>query len=154
MPALMVRFVATAEEAAPATSNSWCIKSVAGVTGPSLGAAKSLAVVEGEAAVQSPAGVEWSLLGAVGALRYTTRDELRELQAKQAGLGRDGCTLAALIPIKKREEWWALTQDERRSIIGKGHIGAGKQLCLKKKIYTFLKFCNTMLYFFCRRIRP
>jgi chlorite dismutase len=35
----------------------------------------------------------------------------------QAGLGRPEATCAALIPIRKTEAWWALTQDERRSIL-------------------------------------
>lgn len=35
---------------------------------------------------------------------------------KQAALGRPESTHAALIPIRKRAKWWALTQDERRAI--------------------------------------
>lgn len=36
--------------------------------------------------------------------------------AKQAGLGREEATCAALIPIRKSAAWWALAQDERRAI--------------------------------------
>jgi chlorite dismutase len=34
----------------------------------------------------------------------------------QAGLGRPEATRAALIPIKKSQAWWDLTQEERRRI--------------------------------------
>ena len=36
---------------------------------------------------------------------------------RQQGLGRPEATCAALIPIRKNPAWWALTQDERRSVL-------------------------------------
>ena len=38
------------------------------------------------------------------------------LVAKQPALGRPEAVCAALIPIRKSEAWWDLTQDERREI--------------------------------------
>lgn len=49
-------------------------------------------------------------------MRYTTAEEKGQLEAKQEGLGRSDSTLAVLIPIKKTEAWWDLSQDERREI--------------------------------------
>lgn len=58
----------------------------------------------------------WQLSGVAGHARYTNRPEKNELTAIQAPLGRSEATYGALIPIKKSEEWWNLTQDERRHI--------------------------------------
>lgn len=58
----------------------------------------------------------WSLRGAISNLRYTTRDEARDLRSLQASLDRPAATCAALIPIKKSQSWWELAQDERREI--------------------------------------
>ena len=58
----------------------------------------------------------WSLSGVVSNLRYTTSTERKELTAKHSALGRSKARRAALIPIRKRSEWWALAQDERRAI--------------------------------------
>ena len=49
-------------------------------------------------------------------LRYTERAEKQQLIAVQAGLGRSEATCAALIPIRKSQAWWELTQEERRKI--------------------------------------
>ena len=42
-------------------------------------------------------------------------------------LGRPEATLAALIPIRKNAEWWAMTQDERRNVFEEQshHIAIG-----------------------------
>ena len=69
----------------------------------------------------------WRLRGATGAQRYTTRAEMQALGARQEGLGRPAATCAALIPIRKTEQWWALAQDERRAIVEEDsrHIAIG-----------------------------
>jgi chlorite dismutase len=65
--------------------------------------------------------------------RYVTRAERDALAGLQEPLGRPAATRAALIPIRKSEAWWSLTQDERRRIfeershhvaIGLGHLPA------------------------------
>ena len=69
----------------------------------------------------------WRLRGYTSNSRYTTAAETSELRAIQADLGRPQATLAALIPIRKSDEWWQLAQDERRTILGEQsrHISIG-----------------------------
>jgi hypothetical protein len=58
----------------------------------------------------------WLLRGVTSNERYVTRGERQMLVAKQPALGRPEAVCAALIPIRKSEAWWDLTQDERREI--------------------------------------
>lgn len=58
----------------------------------------------------------WILQGFTSNLRYTLRAEVTQLRAKQEGLNRPNSGCAAMIPIKKNAEWWAMAQDERRAI--------------------------------------
>lgn len=64
----------------------------------------------------TPEGAAWALRGTNAQVRYVERRESDALRARQAPLGRADCTLAALIPIRKKDEWWELPQDERRAI--------------------------------------
>ena len=70
-------------------------------------------VLAGEA--PAPAG-GWALQGVTSNERYVVRAEKQDLVARQQGLGRAEATRAALIPLRKNEAWWALTQDERRAV--------------------------------------
>lgn len=68
----------------------------------------------------------WSLTGFTSNLRYTTRDERATLDQRSAPLGRANAPLAALIPIRKSQAWWALAQDERRAIYDRSaHTATG-----------------------------
>jgi hypothetical protein len=58
----------------------------------------------------------WILRGTNSAVRYVERAEAQALGAVQPAIGRTDCSLAALIPIRKSDAWWNLTQDERRAI--------------------------------------
>jgi hypothetical protein len=58
----------------------------------------------------------WSLRGVTGHVRYVERSEKTALDSASPALGRPEATCAALIPIRKSAEWWALPQDERRVI--------------------------------------
>jgi chlorite dismutase len=58
----------------------------------------------------------WSLKGFRSNLRYTEKAEKEKLLSMQAELGGPDAICAALIPIRKTQEWWALAQDERRKI--------------------------------------
>ncbi len=58
----------------------------------------------------------WVLRGTSTHVRYVEKSELETLRAVQPGLGRQHCTHAALIPIRKNDAWWDLSQEERRSI--------------------------------------
>lgn len=64
----------------------------------------------------SQAGAAWVLCGTSTHVRYVEAAELERLRAVQPPLGRAHCTHAALIPIRKSDAWWDLTQDERRRI--------------------------------------
>lgn len=63
-----------------------------------------------------PGDADFALRGVASNIRYATRSERRELQARQEPLSRPHATCAALIPISKSDAWWALAQDERRAI--------------------------------------
>jgi hypothetical protein len=100
----------------------WRIRTIRAVAGDALTLAPRLRVGDPAAA-----GV-WRLRGVVSNLRYTTKDEAAGLAARQEGLGRAAVTRAALIPIRKSPEWWALAQDERRAILEtqSRHIAIGR----------------------------
>ncbi|HYS55888.1 MAG TPA: chlorite dismutase family protein [Thermoanaerobaculia bacterium] len=74
-----------------------------------------------------PAGAAWILRGITSHERYVTAREHEQLAAAQPSLERPEATRAALIPIKKTEEWWQLSQDERRGIFEdrSAHIATG-----------------------------
>jgi chlorite dismutase len=80
-------------------------------------------------ASHTPSDAKWVLRGVTSNERYVERSEKQQLIAVQEGLGRTESRFAALIPIRKNAAWWALTQDERRSIFEEQsrHIGIGMQ---------------------------
>jgi len=120
-PPLLVSFVATTSAG---DAGCWRIERIAPVIGDPLPAASHLAVDEDRT---PPTAAVWSLRGTTSNTRYTTRTETTALTARQEGLGRPDATLAALIPIRKTEAWWALAQDERRRIFEESsrHIAIG-----------------------------
>jgi chlorite dismutase len=67
------------------------------------------------------------LRGVTSNERYVERHERDALSAVQEPLGRDSARCASLIPISKSDEWWGLTQDERRAIFEdrSHHIASG-----------------------------
>ncbi|HSI84566.1 MAG: chlorite dismutase family protein [Candidatus Methylacidiphilales bacterium] len=115
MPPLYVSFVAGA-------AGKWKIETIKAATGETLPCAGFLDIRESSepnhraGAPPQPPPDGWVLRGVVSNLRYTTRAEVEELKSRQEGLGRPAATRAALIPIRKSEAWWALSQDERRRI--------------------------------------
>jgi hypothetical protein len=60
--------------------------------------------------------VPWQLCGVSSNTRYVTNQEKMDLEKVQAGLGRPEATCAALIPIRKNDTWWSLSQEDRRDI--------------------------------------
>lgn len=91
----------------------WQVAAVRTIAGDPLPAVSRLSVVAGE----PPAvAAGWRLRGITSNERYVTRHEKNALAAIQQPLGRYDATCAAFIPIRKSAEWWALTQDERRTI--------------------------------------
>lgn len=93
----------------------WRVTDVREVKGAALEPAARLDVVNGRVE-GTPTGAKWLLRGVVSNLRYATADEVARLKAVQPPLGRPEATHAALIPISKSAEWWALPQDRRRAI--------------------------------------
>lgn len=101
------------------------VREVRAVIGEGLPEVARLAVDSGDSA-QAPV---FCLRGVVSNDRYVTRSEKSELMAVQELLGRPESTRGALIPIKKSQAWWDLTQDERRAIFEErsAHIQLGKR---------------------------
>jgi hypothetical protein len=94
------------------SAGSWRIRSKRAYFGPTLPLVSSLNVINGNS--PAPEG-GWSLRGITSNDRYVVRTEKQELASKQQGLGRPEGTYAALIPIRKTDSRWVLTQDERRA---------------------------------------
>jgi hypothetical protein len=99
-------------------SGGWLVTSFLSAKGEPLNPAPSLSIAHSASIALPilPSRTSWRLAGVASNLRYTERPEKTELAAVQAGLGRPEATCAALIPIRKSEAWWELTQEERRQI--------------------------------------
>jgi len=110
---------------------TWRVDRLDAVTGASLPAVRRVDVIEQplaavyELAAQSG---DWILRGVTSNERYSSREEHHHLAAQQSTLGRQAATCAALIPITKSEEWWKLSQDERRELFEERshHIAIGQ----------------------------
>jgi chlorite dismutase len=107
-------------------AGAWAVESIEAVTGAGLPPVARLAVIEGAATDERPSG-SWVLGGVVSNERYTSRQEHEALAERQEPLGRSAATRAALIPITKSLDWWALSQDQRRAILEETshHIAIG-----------------------------
>lgn len=108
------------------SSGRWVIDRVSPVIGESLAAAPRLEVIEGRDTLRDPIEF-WTLRGTTSNTRYTTHAESQAMAARQEGLGRTSATRAALIPVRKTDAWWSLSQDERRAIFEEQshHIAIG-----------------------------
>lgn len=108
------------------TAGLWRIDQLEAVRGESLPRVDRIAVLEGRE-LALPETAVWILRGVTSNERYVTRAEHEALAARQPPLGRPEATQAALIPIRKTDEWWDLSQDERRVIFEERseHIGKG-----------------------------
>jgi chlorite dismutase len=95
-------------------SGDWHVEGLTTHCGPPLTRPSRLSMLEGTASRAHP--TDWTLRGVTSHSRYTTRAEAQALAEKQPALRRPEATRAVLIPIRKRAEWWALPQDERRAI--------------------------------------
>lgn len=104
----------------------WRVDRLEAVRGAGLPAVERLLVLEGSP-LNVPAKAAWLLRGVTSNLRYTNEAERQALAVKQPDLGRPEATRAALIPIRKKDEWWNLAQDERRAIFEErsNHIRTG-----------------------------
>lgn len=91
----------------------WFVRQQTTLAGAPL---KNVTHVAVRSAGQPIDAASWVLQGVTSNDRYVERSEKDALLAVQQGLGRSATHLAALIPIRKNADWWALTQDERRDI--------------------------------------
>jgi chlorite dismutase len=109
-------------------SGLWRVTGMETIVGASLAEAKRLDIIH-DAIAPNTAEASWALRGIRSNERYVVRSEQKQLAAKQEGLGRAEATCAALIPIRKSHDWWALSQDERRVIFEEQshHIQIGLQ---------------------------
>lgn len=97
------------------STGQWRVVSIGSVVGESLEPIDRLQIAD-DFIVSAQAEAKWVLRGAISNTRYTTRQEKEQLNAKSPTPGREEDTCAALIPIKKSQAWWELSQDERRAI--------------------------------------
>jgi chlorite dismutase len=95
----------------------WQVKELKSIVGEPLANISHLRIEENPL-TKSLTGV-WTLRGFSSNVRYAEKIEKERLLAVQEGLGRPQATYAALIPIRKNEDWWNLAQDERRAIFEK-----------------------------------
>jgi chlorite dismutase len=94
---------------------AWRIDRMDAVTGDGLLPADRLDVFDGHG--PDPLAAVWELRGVTSNERYVERPERTALTAVQEALGRPASTCAALIPIRKSDTWWELTQEERREVL-------------------------------------
>lgn len=97
------------------SGGQWLVTSCTAVTGAPLEKVQRVEVLKAPS-TNLPARGAWVLQGFTSNGRYAERHEINQLRAKQEGLNRPASLCAALIPIKKNAEWWAMSQDERRAI--------------------------------------
>jgi chlorite dismutase len=93
----------------------WRVTRCETVVGTPLEEVQRVNVVNMPSANLAESGI-WVLQGFTSNVRYAERHEINQLCAKQENLNRPASSCAALIPIKKSTEWWAMSQDERRAI--------------------------------------
>ena len=107
-------------------TGAWRVIRMESMLGEALTSVKRLEVISGRLP-GSQTGWHWSLYGTTSNERYVTRAEKDQLVARQPLIGRAQANCAALIPIRKTAEWWALPQDERRKIFEESsrHIQIG-----------------------------
>lgn len=93
----------------------WRVTTMNAIAGEPLPAARRLEITSGPEIPSGPQAA-WILHGITSNERYVDREEKSRIVAKLLGLGRPEATCAALISIRKKAAWWALTQEERLGI--------------------------------------
>jgi len=108
------------------TQGAWSVTSTTAIAGETLPDVEFVDIIAGSVA-EPQDGQRWSLRGITSNERYVRREERDSLVSKQVPWGRATSTHAAIIPIRKSAEWWALAQDERRAVLEEKsqHIAEG-----------------------------
>lgn len=96
-------------------TGKWRVAKMEAIVGEPLPDARKLDIASGAVSSSDPPAA-WVLRGITSNERYVDREEKNQIVAKLLDLGRPEASCAALIPIRKNEAWWALTQDERLGI--------------------------------------
>jgi chlorite dismutase len=109
-------------------TGEWRVERIVAVRGEALPPASAVERIERDEFIARE-GSAWILGGVRSAERYVERGEKDRLGAVQQALGRPDSRRAALIPIRKKEAWWDLAQDERRAIFEarSRHIAVGAE---------------------------
>lgn len=94
---------------------SWRVTNFDIIVGEPLETVQSINVVN-QPSINLKEHGTWVLQGFTSNVRYAERHEINQLNEKQEGLNRPASLCAALIPIKKSPQWWAMSQDERREV--------------------------------------
>jgi chlorite dismutase len=104
----------------------WHVEHIESIAGPPLPKVSRIAVREERVVPQLLEG-SWLLTGVTSYERYVRKKEHRALALRQSSLGRPEATEATLIPVRKSDNWWELSQDERREIFEERshHISLG-----------------------------
>jgi hypothetical protein len=105
-------------------TGEWAVTSQRVLTGPAIPQVARVSMVPSPKPV--PGEAIWKLRG-VANDRYTTLGEKQSLISTQAPISRREATRAALILLRKNDDWWKLAQDERRAIFEEQshHIAIG-----------------------------
>ncbi len=96
-------------------TGGWQVTRLETVTGEGLPTAPRMSIASGPQ-IPPQTAASWQLTAFASNVRYVERPEKERLAALQAPLGRPHATCAALIPIRKSQAWWEMTQDERRCV--------------------------------------
>jgi len=106
-------------------AGEWQVTSHRVLTGPDIAQVARVRIISGAKPVTARA--TWELRGVATNDRYTTHAEKQDLVSRQAPIGRPEATRAALILLRKNDDWWKLAQDERRAILEEQshHIAIG-----------------------------
>ena len=109
------------------STGPWRVTKLADVCGEPLAPVSALRVIENASSAPPEDRAVWTLRGTTGHVRYVERAEKAALAAVTPPLARAEATRAAMIPIRKRDAWWDLAQDERRAILEaqSRHIAVG-----------------------------
>lgn len=105
---------------------TWEVVSISRVVGVSLEPTPYFEI-RNEYLMRLPVDFQWVLRGITSNQRYVNNSEQACLLSSQPQLGRPGATYGAFIPVKKKQEWWELTQEDRREIFEEKshHIATG-----------------------------
>lgn len=109
------------------SEGSWKVTNHFHLKGETVVTPDKIAMLKGTTGSIVPIDAKWVVRGVTSNVRYVEQSEKEQLVSKQEGLGREASNCAAMILIRKNAAWWALTQDERRTIFEaqSQHIAVG-----------------------------